>query len=130
MVNGSEALADAIMHFEGWKPGSRSYVNRNPGNLRRPKPTVDTDDKGFRKFESLVNGYIALVGDIRQKISGHNDHGLGPASTILEYFQVYAPSQDGNDTAKYAEFVAGWLTEALGKHFSSASKLGEIQTIV
>jgi len=128
MVNVSiiEIVADAIMRHEGWEPGSHSYRNRNPGNLRRPKAAADTDEQGFRKFDSLVTGYIGLIGDLRAKFSGHNDHGLGPTSTLLELFAVYAPTKDGNDVLRYADFVAHWVAASTGKTVNSHTKLGEL----
>jgi len=114
------------MQHEGWNPQSHSYRNRNPGNLRRPKPAADTDSQGFRTFDSMVNGYIALLSDLRSKFSGHNDHGLGPASTLLELFQVYAPAGDSNHPQQYAAFVADWIHRATGKNVTSGTKLGAL----
>jgi hypothetical protein len=126
MVNGLEAVADAIMQFEGWKLGSRSYVNRNPGNLRLPGRTAD--DKGYTIFPDLPTGYSALLRELQSKFSGNNSHNIGPNSTLLALFNIYAPPSDNNPTNAYAAFVADWVSKALGKPITVASPLRDIWT--
>jgi hypothetical protein len=123
-VNGLEAVADAIMQFEGWKLGSRSYVNRNPGNLRLVGRTAD--DRGYTIFPDLPTGYSALLRELQSKFSGQNSHGIGPASTVLELFNIYAPPSDNNPTNAYAAFVADWISKALGRPITIASPLSDI----
>lgn len=123
-MNGLEAVADAIMHFEGWVIGSRSYENRNPGNLRLQGRTAD--DKGYTIFPDLPTGYAALLRELQSKFSGANSHGIGPSSTVLDLFNVYAPPSDDNPTNAYAVFVAQWCTKALDKEITIGSKLSEI----
>lgn len=124
MVSGLEATADAIMHFEGWIIGSRSYENRNPGNLRLTGRTAD--DKGYTIFPDLPTGYAALLRELQSKFSGANVHGIGPASTLLALFNVYAPPSDDNPTNAYAEFVAQWVAKVLGKPITVNSPLSDI----
>jgi hypothetical protein len=124
MVNGLEAVADAIMAFEGWKIGSRSYTNRNPGNLRLQGR--DADDKGYTIFPDLPTGYSALLRELQSKFSGNNSHGIGPSSTLLGLFNIYAPPADNNPTNAYATFVASWVSHVLGKPVTVDSKLSEI----
>src|ERR1700720_1994736 len=103
MVNGLEAVADSIMRHEGWDPKTRSYQNRNPGNLELGKHTgagiveYPVDSKGFTIFPDFASGYSALLRELASKFSGHNRHGIGPSSTLLALFQVYAPAADSND---------------------------------
>lgn len=123
-VNGLEAVADAIQKFEGWDPGTRSYVNRNPGNLRLPG--LPADDKGYTIFPDYVSGYNALLRDLAAKFSGHNTHGLGPASTLITLMNVYAPPSDNNPTEAYADFVAKWVGMAIGKPVGLQSELCNI----
>lgn len=104
-----EAIADAIMHFEGWYAGSCSYGNRNPGNLEAVVPFSDPLKMRKRQFPSLIEGYQALLDDLKAKVTGHNTHGLGPESTLFALFQVYAPTGDRNDPRNYAQFVSDWL---------------------
>lgn len=123
-MDGLQATADAIMAFEGWKLGSRSYVNRNPGNLRLVGRTAD--DKGYTIFPDLPTGYAALLRELQGKFSGANSHGIGPSSTVLSLFNVYAPPSDNNPTNAYAQFVADWVSKALGKPITVASPLSDI----
>jgi hypothetical protein len=124
MVSGLEATADAIMAFEGWKIGSRSYENRNPGNVRLPGRTAD--DKGYTIFPDLPTGYAALLRELQSKFNGQNTHGIGPASTVLQLFDIYAPPSDNNPTNSYAAFVADWVSKVLGKPITVDSKLSDI----
>jgi hypothetical protein len=123
MVSGLEAVADAIQVFEGWKPGTRSYENRNPGNLRLVGRTAD--DKGYTIFPDLPTGYAALLRELQSKFSGANSHGIGPSSTVLALFNVYAPPSDDNPTNAYAQFVADWVSKALAKPITVASHLSD-----
>jgi hypothetical protein len=126
MVSGLEAVADAIMQFEGWKIGSRSYENRNPGNLRLPGRTAD--DRGYTIFPDLPTGYAALLRELQSKFSGANSHGIGPSSTVLALFNIYAPPSDDNPTNAYAAFVAQWCAKVLGKSITVDSPLSDIWT--
>jgi len=112
------------MKFEGWALGSRSYINRNPGNLRLPGR--EADDRGYTIFPDLPTGYAALLRELQSKFSGNNAHGIGPSSTVLDLFNVYAPPSDNNPTNAYAQFVARWASDALGKPLTVDSKLSEI----
>jgi len=114
-VTGIEAMADAIQHHEGWWPGSCSYRNRNPGNLRPYAPGQAVDARGYRVFDTLLDGYAALKADLTAKVLGHTKHNLSETSTLDDLFDVYAPRADYNDPNSYAEDVAHWLTVALGK---------------
>jgi hypothetical protein len=125
-MTGVEALADAIMQFEGWKVGSRSWRNRNPGNLRDAAAKIGEDPEGYAIFHSLIGGWSALCDDIEAKVSGHNTHGLGRASTLVEFFRVYAPAGDANNPASYAAAVAQHCTSALNRPVTVASTLAEI----
>lgn len=118
-----EAMADAIMNFEGWHRGSRSWRNRNPGNLEGRGTMYFTDMAGYRIFESLDLGWKALLDDLQAKFDG--SHGLTPASTLLDLFSIYAPSKDGNSPGAYAQFVAAWVSSVLGRHITPFTTLSE-----
>jgi hypothetical protein len=123
VINPLEAVADAIMSFEGWKPGSRSYRNRNPGNLERGQ---EVDVKNYDVFDTFVEGYQALLNELHAKFTGHNTHGIGPDSTLLDLFNVYAPPSDSNPTNIYCKYVAAWCSLALGRSISPETKLGDL----
>jgi hypothetical protein len=144
-----EALADSIWRFEGWIPpgvdpkfpqGSRSWRNRNPGNLRpafplQPVPgqigkslqPVSVDDRNYRIFDSLAQGWIALLNDISAKLEG--SHGLTDNSTLRNFFDIYAPSDDDNDPNKYARQVAIWLSRDLGSTIAPETTLGQLKQL-
>jgi hypothetical protein len=122
-VNGLEAVADAIQRFEGWDPQTRSYVNRNPGNLENG---AKVDAKNYDIFPDYISGYSALLRELASKFSGNNRHGIGPSSTLLSLFNVYAPPSDNNPTNEYAAFVAKWVGLAIGKPITVESELCNI----
>jgi hypothetical protein len=129
-----EAIADAIQRFEGWMPagagyeGSRSWRNRNPGNLR---PSVNSDvpvDAGnYRTFTTLADGWFALRADISAKLGG--THGLTNQSTLRNFFDIYAPSGDANNPDQYADRVATWLSFSLGRQITAKTTLGDLKAI-
>ena len=114
-VTGLEAIADAVMHHEGWYPRSISNECRNPGNLRDSPMQCGLDPRGYAVFESLLDGYSGLLADLRSKVTGNNRHGLTPDSTLNDLFDVYAPRADKNDPNAYAEDVAHWCGLVLNK---------------
>jgi len=107
-----EALADAIMQFEGWHRDSRSWRNRNPGNLRPTSLQQRSDAQNYRIFDSLADGFQALVADLQAKL--HGSHGFSAESTLLDLLNVYAPAGDKNNPSAYALFVAEWTSHILG----------------
>lgn len=101
-----EAIADAIYAFEGNKPNNRAYRNRNPGNLRASKWPHTMDARGYCVFATFIEGYSALLEDLRGKATGKNSHGLNLDSTLLQIMNVYAPGGDNNDPIAYAAYLA------------------------
>lgn len=125
-MNPIEAIADAIMTFEGWNAGSRSNRNRNPGNLRPYKATQPRDAGGYRVFGTLAEGYEALCADLRHKCSGSARLPEGSTATLRKLFEVYAPIGDSNRPADYARYVAARVSVALGQAVTANTTLGEI----
>jgi hypothetical protein len=128
-MNGLDAVATAIMWREGpLRPPNRSFRNCNPGNLRSNE-VLAHDPDGFNVYPDMIAGYEGLWDDLCDKFqAGHNAHGLGQTSTILELFKVYAPTEDGNDPNSYCLFVVTWVNMALGKTLTPSSLLSEIWT--
>jgi hypothetical protein len=112
-----DAMAQAIYYFEGHRPSDRNHRNNNPGNLRQANEVMPEDSDGYVVFPHFVTGYEYLLGDIRAKVTGHNSHGLGRTSTLVEFFEVYAPSGDSNHPRHYATFVAWWLSVTYSTQF-------------
>jgi len=79
--------------------------NNNPGNLRLAGQFGATQGGGnFAKFETPQAGWEALINDIEaKKASGGK---LDSNSTLSEMIAVYAPKEDNNDPASYAQTVA------------------------
>lgn len=98
-------LAIAVRRHEGWSKGSRSWRNNNPGNLRSSFIQEGITDN-FAMFLNEHQGMCALLFDLYSKCTGKTSTGLGPGSTLLQLFTVYAPPGDNNDSAQYAEVVA------------------------
>lgn len=98
-------LALAHQNHEGFYPGSYSYRQNNPGNLRGA-------NGAFVVFKTYEQGLAALEADLKAKI-------LGTANSIkrymkksgktyedlvfLDYVSIYAPSADHNNPSKYCE---------------------------
>jgi hypothetical protein len=116
-----EAVAHAIYIFEGGsKPTSRNNRNANPGNLRPYSIAQPKDGDNYRVFNHFMDGWIALEDDIEVKVKRLF------TGTMVDFFNVYAPGADHNDPAGYAQFVCKWMTAALGREVTVASKIGDI----
>ena len=118
-----EALADAIMAFEGWHPGDRPYRNRNPGDLRFSPLAIDTDRGGYAVFDTFAHGYRGLLQDLQAKCCGNTVTDLKPTSTLQDLVDVWAPAADHNDPLRYAEFVARFIATALNMKITLATQL-------
>lgn len=112
IINGDKTKkwADAIQEFEGWAIGTRSQRNNNPGNLRftdytRSLGAFAGDDKGFCIFKGYDAGYAAL----KQFLTDAKDGKLKSYRsdmTLLQFYSIYAPDTDHNDSLTYASFIA------------------------
>ncbi len=99
----------AIRDYEG-SPGDANYRNNNPGNCRYfdggylpiYEPVKRSPD-GFAIFPTYALGFLYLKNMIREKVMNN------PTQDILQFMEHYAPVTDGNDPAKYADFIAARL---------------------
>jgi hypothetical protein len=101
-----EKMAQAIKTFEGWTPGSRSYRNNNPGNLKYAGQAGATgqDDQGHAIFDSYASGWNALIRQLKLAFYGGSSV-YSPSMSLYAFFQKYA---EGN-SLQYAEYVAGQI---------------------
>lgn len=76
-------FAKAIQDFEGWKPGSKSYRNNNPGNIKNTKGQ-------FIKYASYEQGFNALKDYIQRACTGKHK-AYKPDFTIKDFIKTYAP---------------------------------------
>lgn len=100
-VGDLKTVADKIQSIEGWYPGSVSYRNNNPGNLRYPTPILgatSVDQNGFLVFPDYATGRAAEEHQITLDAS----RGM----SILDFTNKYAPASDSNDPSSYAASIA------------------------
>lgn len=122
-----ETLAWAILTMEGFKPGTKAWRHKNPGNLRASNFAIRIDD-GYAVFREFSDGWMALCGDLTAKCKGarFTRTGLGPESTLGELIKIWAPAADSNDPVNYAAFVAQFMTSALKRTITAETKLKEL----
>lgn len=90
----------AIKIIENARPS-----RNNPGNLRYIGQKYAMNDNGFCKFDTYQHGYEALKDQIISACSGNNKY-YDPNGNFYDFYAVYAPDSDGNNSKAYAEFVA------------------------
>lgn len=96
----TDPYSATIQTIEGWYPGSKSYRNNNPGNLKYVKQPEATgaDPQGFAVFPDYAHGLTAL----HKQIALDAGRGL----TIQQFANKYAPVGDNNDPTTYAARLA------------------------
>lgn len=117
---------EAIKSKEGYYPpspkyptGTPAYRNNNPGNLRY-SPFQAGQRGGFAYFKTYEDGLNALLHQLRIVCNGtsktysaaaRSKFGLPDSSqlNLQQFYHIYAPTEDDNDPASYANFVANWL---------------------
>lgn len=96
-VSKLDELCLAIRDYEG-KPGDLNYRNNNPGNVRGRNGK-------FLKFTTMEEGMNYLKDYVRRAATGeHRAYKKG--CTLLQFFKVYAPSNDNNNPDAYAKHIA------------------------
>lgn len=107
-----EDWANAIKIEEGWKIGSCSYRNNNPGNLRYSKYQIGYGICGssgtFSLFKDYATGWKALLFQLEIAANGKSSV-YKPTMTLMEFFAKYAPAKDNNYPERYAKKVAARL---------------------
>lgn len=100
----------AIEKHEGYFVGSRSYRNRNPGNLKfiGQKRATGKDAGGFAVFASYEDGFQELKDMLVRACKGESSI-YKPTMTLTDFFRRYAPSSDDNDPDHYAKTVADYI---------------------
>lgn len=100
-----DKFCTAIRDYEG-VPGDRNYRNNNPGNCRcspvgyLPKYGNVVCVNKFAQFPSYQLGWEYLQNTVIHRAELHPDW------TVYNFFQNYAPKEDGNDPLAYAVEVA------------------------
>lgn len=83
--------------------------NNNPWNIKDQNfgNPIGVDSRWFAQFATPEDGFDALVEKI--KFNQNNPQSRYYGKTIKGYFQLYAPSSDGNNPTNYANSVAKQL---------------------
>ena len=97
-----EQWADAIETFENM-PDDRN----NPGALRY-SPYATGEKNGYATFDTYEQGRQALLFQLTIATDGRSKV-YNPEMTLLEFYEKYSPSSDGNNPKQYASFVASYL---------------------
>jgi hypothetical protein len=87
------------MEFEGYCEGSKSYINHNPGNIKRPD--YPHDESGHSIFPNFEQGWRALIHQLNMALDGTSQV-YTPTDSLRQFFYKYSEANSGN----YAEFVA------------------------
>jgi hypothetical protein len=98
-------LACGIQQYEGWRPGTVSFRNNNPGNLRK--------DGAFLSFETALDGLAALCLDLWLKASGKSEV-VPYGASLIQTMNIYAPASDSNNPTAYANFLASYTEAPMG----------------
>lgn len=97
--------------------GTRAYFNKNPGNLkfRNQAGAIAEDRDGFAVFDTVEDGFMALVHQVELAISGKSQAYKNPIwdatlkawrhINFLDFFAIY-DSSAGDDPIAYANDVA------------------------
>lgn len=104
-----------ITEEEAFKAGIKwptiAQRNCNPGNVRKWAGYPRTDGyvdflkwANYDRQKAIQEGWRVLKVLVGQYIDGKYTRGKSPS--LYEMFAVYAPSQDGNNPKRYAEFVS------------------------
>jgi hypothetical protein len=95
--------ATAIQEWEGYYPGSRSYRNKNPGNLKFAGQAfaIGKDDENHAIFDTYQHGRDALIRQLTLAAKGQSI-AYQPTMTIIEFQSKYAEANG----IGYANYVA------------------------
>lgn len=96
-------MAFAIMEFEGYRKGSVSYRNNNPGNVKLAgQPgALGQDSQGHAIFQSFQYGWDALINQLTMMFDGRS-RVYNTDMTLTQVFKKYAEANG----ELYARFVA------------------------
>ncbi len=119
MVSRIEALADAVASLNDYlNPESEAYQLRNPGLLRAFTSRHAADEKGRRVFLNFVDGYQALLYDLRQKCSGESRSKLKVGDNIADLLL-----RGYSQPPSAAEYVLCFLQSALPNRITATTPI-------
>lgn len=99
-------MCEGIKEHEGWFPNSRSFRNKNPGNLRKGQWSlaIGYDKDSFAIFKTEADGMTTLKNMIKNAASGQSKV-YKPTDSLVVFFKKFAPSSDNNNPEHYASVV-------------------------
>jgi len=119
ILNRLEALADSIAFYNNsHDPLSPAYQNRNPGLLRAISLKHSRDENGARLFNAFIDGYQALLYDLRLKAAGESYAKLDPDASINDLMRAY-----GHSGALVGQRIAKFISKALGVEVKATTAL-------
>lgn len=106
MTSYLDRMAKAIQIFEGWKPGSVSYNNNNPGNLKfaNQPGAIASDSQGHAIFDTVAHGWQALLNQLKAAFN-NTSAVYNSGMSLYQFFSKYAEA----NSKEYAEYVAAAL---------------------
>ena len=85
-----EALALTLSNLNGFSdPQSVAFCNANPGMLKAYSLKQAMNADQLRVFGSFLDGYQALLFDLKIKLSGKSRTKLGLHNSLLDLLRVY-----------------------------------------
>lgn len=87
--------------------GTPAWKNNNPGNLEFAHQLNAVPNGRFAKFATYQDGYNALKSMLIRACTSQMTSLYNPNMTLLQFYEKYSPSSDGNDPMQYSKKVAG-----------------------
>ena len=95
-----DLMAQAIQEFEGWYEGSKSWRNKNPGNIKK-------GDGSFMKFRTHEEGFNYLKDYLHRACTGKHKS-YKPEFSLFKFVATYAPPSENSSASilNYATHIA------------------------
>ena len=119
ILNKLEVLADAIAYNnKAHEPESPAYQNRNPGNLLAFSFKHPRDEQGRRIFSSLLDGYQALLFDLRIKCQGKSRANIPDTANLTDLMKSY-----GHEGVLAGRYIAKRIRKAISVEVTESTPL-------
>lgn len=86
--------------------GTPAWKNNNPGNLEFAHQLNAVPNGRFARFATYQDGYNALKSMLIRACTGQMTSLYNPNMNLLQFYEKYSPSSDGNDPVQYSKKVA------------------------
>jgi hypothetical protein len=119
ILNKLEVLADAISYNnKAHEPETPAYQNRNPGNLLAFSFKHPRDESGRRIFSSFLDGYQALLFDLRIKCAGKSRANISDKANLTDLMKSY-----GQEGSLAGRFIAKRIRKAISAEVTELTLL-------